>query len=47
MSSERFVLDTNVIVSAVLSPRSIPRQAFVRSDYCDIQRAELGFYTFC
>jgi uncharacterized protein len=27
-SSERFVLDTNVIVSAVLSPRSVPRQAF-------------------
>jgi uncharacterized protein len=27
-SSERFVLDTNVIVSSVLSPRSIPRQAF-------------------
>jgi uncharacterized protein len=26
--SERFVLDTNVIVSSVLSPRSIPRQAF-------------------
>jgi predicted nucleic acid-binding protein len=28
MSSKLFVLDTNVIVSAVLSPRSIPRQAF-------------------
>jgi uncharacterized protein len=27
-SSERFVLDTNVVVSAVLLPRSIPRQAF-------------------
>lgn len=27
-SREFFVLDTNVIVSAVLSPRSIPRQAF-------------------
>lgn len=27
-SSERFVLDTNVIVSSVLSPRSILRQAF-------------------
>jgi predicted nucleic acid-binding protein len=27
-SSELFVLDTNVIVSAVLSPRSVPRQAF-------------------
>jgi uncharacterized protein len=27
-SSERFVLDTNVIVSAVLSPHSVPRQAF-------------------
>jgi uncharacterized protein len=27
-SSKRFVLDTNVIVSSVLSPRSIPRQAF-------------------
>ena len=27
-SSERFVIDTNVVVSAVLSPRSIPRQAF-------------------
>jgi putative PIN family toxin of toxin-antitoxin system len=26
--SERFVLDTNVIVSSVLSPRSIPRKAF-------------------
>ncbi len=30
MNSERFVLDTNVIVSAVLSPRSVPRQAFDR-----------------
>jgi uncharacterized protein len=30
-SSERFVLDTNVIVSAVLSPRSVPRQAFDRA----------------
>jgi putative PIN family toxin of toxin-antitoxin system len=28
MSRERFVLDTNVIVSAVLLPRSVPRQAF-------------------
>jgi uncharacterized protein len=28
MSHKRFVLDTNVIVSAVLLPRSIPRQAF-------------------
>jgi uncharacterized protein len=28
MSRERVVLDTNVIVSAVLSPRSVPRQAF-------------------
>lgn len=27
-SSERFVIDNNVVVSAVLSPRSIPRQAF-------------------
>ncbi len=27
-SSDLFVLDTNVIVSAVLSPRSVPRQAF-------------------
>lgn len=27
-SSERFVLDTNVVVSAVLLPRSVPRQAF-------------------
>jgi uncharacterized protein len=27
-SSERFVLDTKVIVSSVLSPRSVPRQAF-------------------
>lgn len=27
-SNERFVLDTNVIVSAVLLPRSVPRQAF-------------------
>jgi uncharacterized protein len=27
-SSEFFVLDTNVIVSAVLSPRSVPRQTF-------------------
>ncbi|MEL6159298.1 MAG: putative toxin-antitoxin system toxin component, PIN family [Cyanobacteria bacterium J06627_32] len=27
-SNERFVIDTNVVVSAVLSPRSIPRQAF-------------------
>jgi predicted nucleic acid-binding protein len=30
-SSEIFVLDTNVIVSAVLSPRSVPRQAFDRA----------------
>lgn len=30
MSRERFVLDTNVIVSAVLSPRSVPRQALDR-----------------
>jgi uncharacterized protein len=28
MSRKRFVLDTNVVVSAVLLPRSIPRQAF-------------------
>jgi uncharacterized protein len=28
MSRKRFVLNTNVIVSAVLLPRSIPRQAF-------------------
>jgi uncharacterized protein len=28
MSDECFVLDTNVIVSALLSPRSVPRQAF-------------------
>jgi uncharacterized protein len=28
MSRKRFVLDTNVIVSAVLSPRSVTRQAF-------------------
>jgi uncharacterized protein len=27
-SNERFVLDTNVIVSAVLLTRSVPRQAF-------------------
>ncbi len=27
-SSERFVPDTNVVVSAVLLPRSVPRQAF-------------------
>ncbi len=27
-SSERFVLDTNVVVSAVLLPRSVPRKAF-------------------
>ena len=26
-SSKIFVLDTNVIISAVLSPRSVPRQA--------------------
>ena len=26
--NERFVIDTNVVVSAVLSPRSVPRQAF-------------------
>ena len=31
MSRERFVLDTNVIVSAVLSPRSVPRQALDRA----------------
>jgi uncharacterized protein len=30
-SSKIFVLDTNVIVSAVLSPRSVPRQAFDRA----------------
>jgi uncharacterized protein len=30
-SSELFVLDTNVIVSAILSPRSVPRQAFDRA----------------
>ena len=29
--SEFFVLDTNVIVSAVLSPRSVSRQAFDRA----------------
>jgi predicted nucleic acid-binding protein len=28
MSHERFVLDTNVVISAVLLPRSVPRQAF-------------------
>ncbi len=28
MSRKRFVLDTNVIISAVLSPRSVSRQAF-------------------
>jgi uncharacterized protein len=28
MSRERFVLDTNVVVSAVLLPRSVPRKAF-------------------
>lgn len=28
MSRKRFVLDTNVIISAVLLPRSVPRQAF-------------------
>jgi uncharacterized protein len=28
MSRERFVLDTNVVVSAVLLPHSVPRQAF-------------------
>lgn len=27
-NSERFVIDTNVAISAVLSPRSVPRQAF-------------------
>lgn len=27
-SSERFVLDTNIVVSAVLLPRSVPRKAF-------------------
>ncbi len=27
-SNERFVVDTNVVVSAVLSPKPIPRQAF-------------------
>lgn len=25
---ERFVIDTNVVISAVLAPRSVPRQAF-------------------
>lgn len=30
-SSDLFVLDTNVIVSAILSPRSVPRQAFDRA----------------
>jgi predicted nucleic acid-binding protein len=30
-SSDRFVLDTNVIVSAVLSQRSFPRKAFNRA----------------
>jgi uncharacterized protein len=28
MSRERFILDTNVFVSAVLLSRSVPRQAF-------------------
>jgi putative PIN family toxin of toxin-antitoxin system len=28
MSREYFVLDTNVVISAVLLPRSVPRQAF-------------------
>ena len=28
MTNNRFVLDTNVIVSALLLPRSVPRQAF-------------------
>lgn len=28
MNEARFVIDTNVVVSAILSPRSIPRQAF-------------------
>ncbi len=27
-NDERFVIDTNVVVSAILSPRSIPRRAF-------------------
>jgi uncharacterized protein len=30
-NSDRFVLDINVIVSAVLLPRSVPRQAFDRA----------------
>ncbi len=28
MSHKRFVLDTNVVISAVLLPRSVPRKAF-------------------
>ena len=28
MNEAHFVIDTNVVVSAILSPRSIPRQAF-------------------
>ncbi len=28
MTNARFVLDTNVIISALLLPRSVPRQAF-------------------
>ncbi len=28
MTNKRFVLDTNVIISAVLLPHSVPRQAF-------------------
>lgn len=31
MTSARFVLDTNVIISALLLPRSVPRQAFDRA----------------
>ena len=31
MKSNRFVVDTNVIVSALMFPKSIPRQAFDRA----------------
>ncbi len=31
MTNNRFVLDTNVIISALLLPRSVPRQAFDRA----------------
>jgi predicted nucleic acid-binding protein len=37
MTSDRFVLDTNTIVSALLLPTSIPRQAFDRAfDHGDV-----------